>query len=443
MSHLGRRLTIYAMATTQHIPIASLVEHAEALEADMPLALALPEFARRSRPFLGVLEQGRFVGLANGSEISQALSSQFGHALFGRSALKNHTSAQALVVAPETPLTDLLKLAAARNDRDFFMDIAVVAADRTFVGSIPMHRIVRLQTSLLLENLEDVKNKSRELANRNRQMEDDLRMAREVQLAILPDKPIFLNHADRTLTAQHYYRSSDQIGGDFFAVLQPAPDKLGLFVCDVMGHGIRSALITSNVSALLQESGRAAIDPGQLLTRLNQGLQRILHTVKDLIFVTAAYAVIDLGRNEVHYGQAGHPPAFLWRCGDSSSAPVPLTPDAEGPALGLIDDMNYATTTFAFCPGDILMQFTDGVVEAASEDGAEFGLDRVQRVFDQGAKAHEPDLAAYVAEAARAHAATGRFSDDVCVLVSRLQSKDSSEAATPKKRTAATAKRSA
>jgi serine phosphatase RsbU (regulator of sigma subunit) len=435
--------TIYAVATTQHIPIASLVEHAEALEADMQLAFALPEFARRKRQFLGVVEQGRYVGLANGSEISQALSSQFGHALFGRTPLKAHTSAQALVVAPETPLTDLLKLAAARNDGDFFMDIAVVAADRTFVGLIPMHRVVRLQTSLLLENLEDVKNKSRELADRNRQMEDDLQMAREVQLAILPDKPVCLTHAGRSLTTQHYYRSSDQIGGDFFAVLQPAPDKLGLFVCDVMGHGIRSALITSNVSALLQESQSAALDPGQLLTRLNQGLQRILHSVHDLIFVTAAYAVIDLGCNEVHYSQAGHPPAFLWRCADGSSAPVPLTPEAEGPALGLIDDTVYVTATFAFCPGDILMLFTDGVVEAASEDGTEFGMERVQKVFNQGAKAHEPDLAAYVAEAARAHAASGRFSDDVCVLVSRLQPADTSQAATLQALTASTGVRSA
>jgi sigma-B regulation protein RsbU (phosphoserine phosphatase) len=104
--------------------------------------------------------------------------------------------------------------------------------------------------------------------------------------------------------------------------------------------------------------------------------------------------------------------------------------------------MVYVTATFAFCPGDILMLFTDGVVEAVSEDGMEFSLDRVQRAFDQGAKAHESDLAAYVAEAARAHAAAGRFSDDVCVLVSRLQPEDTSQAATQQRPTSTTALRS-
>ena len=417
------------MATSQHIPIANLVEHAEALDANTPLALAQPEFARRDRHFLGLVADGRFVGVVNGREISQALGSQFGHALFGRSAVRNHTMANALVVAPETPLTDLLKLASARNDADFFTDIAIVSAEQIFVGLIPMHRLARLQTSLLLENLTEVQIKSSELAARNRQMEDDLRMAREVQLAILPNQPFCLEHAGHALTTQHFYQPSEQIGGDFFAVLHPAPDVLGLFVCDVMGHGVRSALITTIVSAMVQESRSGALDPGELLTGLNQGLQRIIRSVGDLIFVTAAYAMIDLTRNEVHYAQAGHPPGFLWRSTVGASAPIPLTPEAEGPALGLIDDMVYVASNFPFFPGDALMLFTDGVVEAAAGDGQEFGTERLQRVFNRAITMREPDVAARIADAARAHAANGDFSDDVCVLVSHLQAADKVECA--------------
>jgi hypothetical protein len=171
-----------ATAISKHIPIANLVDDAEALDADTPLALAQPEFARRKRPFLGVVGAGRFVGVVNGSETSQALGSQFGHALFGRAVVRNHTMANALVVTPETLLTELLTLASARNDADFFTDIAVFAADQTFVRLIPIHRVVRLQTALLLEYLAEVQDKGCELAARNRQMEDDLRMAREIQL---------------------------------------------------------------------------------------------------------------------------------------------------------------------------------------------------------------------------------------------------------------------
>jgi serine phosphatase RsbU (regulator of sigma subunit) len=411
------------MATSQHVPIANLVDHAEVLDADTPLALAQPEFARRKRPFLGVVAEGRFVGVVNGSEISQSLGSQFGHALFGRAVVRNHTMPNALIVTPDTPLTELLTLASGRNDADFFTDIAVVAADLTFVGLIPIHRVVRLQTSLLLENLAEVQDKSRELAARNRQMEDDLRMAREIQLAILPNKTLCLEHAELMLTTRHFYQSSDQIGGDYFTVLQPAPDKLGLFICDVMGHGVRSALITTMVSAMLREAHDATLDPGRLLTNLNRGLQGILQSVGELIFVTAAYAVIDLARNEIDYAQAGHPPAFLWRSKEGASAPVPLLPEAEGPALGLIDGMVYVTANFAFSPGDALMMYTDGVVEATAADGAEFGMDRVQQAFDRAIMAHEPDVATCVAETSRVHAAQNHFSDDVCVLVAHLQLK--------------------
>ena len=411
------------MATSQHVPIANLVDHAEVLDADMPLALAQLEFARRKRPFFGVVAEGRFAGVANGSEISQALSSQFGHALFGRAVVRNHTMPNALVVTPDTPLTELLTLASGRNDADFFTDIAVVAADQTFIGLIPVRRVVRLQTSLLLENLEEVQDKSRELAARNRQMEDDLRMAREIQLAILPNETLCLEHTGHMLTTRHFYQSSDQIGGDYFTVLQQAPDKLGLFICDVMGHGVRSALITTMVSAMLQEAHDASLDPGRLLTSLNLGLQGILKSVGELIFVTAAYAVIDLSRNEIIYAQAGHPPAFLWRSKDAVSAPVPLSPEIQGPALGLIDDMVYVAANFAFSPGDAFMMYTDGVVEATAADGAEFGMDRVQRAFDRALTTREPDVATCVAAAARGHAAKNLFSDDVCVLVAHLQLK--------------------
>jgi sigma-B regulation protein RsbU (phosphoserine phosphatase) len=254
-------------------------------------------------------------------------------------------------------------------------------------------------------------------------MEDDLRMAREIQLAILPSKTLCLEHAGHMLTTRHFYQSSDQIGGDYFTVLQPAPDRLGLFICDVMGHGVRSALITTMVSAMLQEAHDASLEPGRLLTSLNLGLQRILRSVGELIFVTAAYTVIDLSRNEISYAQAGHPPAFLWRSKDGVSAPVPHSPEAEGPALGLIDDMVYVTANFAFSPGDALMMYTDGVVEATAADGTEFGMDRVQRAFDRAITTREPDVATCVAEAARGHAAQNHFSDDVCVLVAHLQLK--------------------
>jgi sigma-B regulation protein RsbU (phosphoserine phosphatase) len=412
---------LVAMATTRHVPITNLVHHAEWLDAELPLAQAQVEFVRRGRNFLGVVSGGLFVGVAVGHQISQMLGSQFGHALFGRNPVRNHVTFDALVATPETPLTELLKLASGRSDTFFFEDIAVVTAEGVFVGMIPMHRVARLQTSLLLENIAEVENQRQELAGRNRQMEDDLRMAREVQLAILPVVSVRLGHGRQVVTTQHFYQPSDLIGGDFFAVFQPSATTLGLLVCDVMGHGVRSALITTIISALVHEAQPAHLDPGRMLTSLNQNLQKILQSVGATIFVTAAYAVIDLTKNAVAYGQAGHPPGFLWCAADGKSAPLLLSPEEEGPALGLFDDMVYATKRFAMGTGDALMLFTDGVVEAATVSGDEFGTERLRLAFDRALESDTPDVAAAVAEAARTHAAGNRFADDVCVVIARLQ----------------------
>lgn len=416
------------MATPPIVSIASLVEHAETLDAATLLTVAQPEFARRKRHFFGVLRQGRFVGMASGHQLSQALSSRFGYALYSRAVLQEHLMANALVVPPDIPLTDLVQLASVRENADFYDDIAVVTEDRHFIGLIPMHRVVRLQTSLLLDNLAEVHTKSAELAARNHQMEDDLRMAREVQLAILPNRPRRLTHGGRCLTTSHFYQPSELIGGDFFAVFQPAPDKLGLCVCDVMGHGVRSALITTHISALMQESHRTALDPGQFLSGLNRGLQPILQSVGKLIFVTAAYALIDLAQDEVHYAQAGHPRGLHWRSADKAAAPVPIHADAEGPALGLFDDFEYAASRFAFCTGDTLLLYTDGLVEATAADETEFGTARMQQSFAEAMISEAPAPAARVAEAARAHAAEGKFTDDACVLVATLRDEAASGA---------------
>lgn len=407
------------IANPAEVRLSELVEHADYLDAQVSLTAAQAEFARRGRRFLGVIESGRFVGMASEREITQLLSQQFGHALFGRLPVRQHVMKDALAITPDEPLTELLKLTAARNEAAFYHDIALISAQREFLGFIPVHRIVRLQTSLLLANLAEVEEQRRELAARNRQMEEDLRMAREVQLALLPDRPTRIEYAGRVVETQHIYEPADVIGGDFFAVFSPAAGVVTFCMCDVMGHGVRPALITAILCALLEESRAQAADPGAVLTQINRSLQSVLRSVGDLIFVTAAYGVIDLARGELRYAQAGHPTPFLWRASASTAAELPLDPDAAGPALGLLDDFSYATTACAFGPGDALMLYTDGVLEVVDSGDVEFGGDRLRASFAEALARGGPDIAPAVVETARRFAGVRRFPDDVCVLVAR------------------------
>jgi serine phosphatase RsbU (regulator of sigma subunit) len=94
-------------------------------------------------------------------------------------------------------------------------------------------------------------------------------------------------------------------------VLALSETQAGLFICDVMGHGVRSALVTAMVRGLVEELRPIAVDPGQLLTRINSDLRAILQQTGTPLFTTAFYMVADLERRQIFYANAGHPRPFL------------------------------------------------------------------------------------------------------------------------------------
>jgi sigma-B regulation protein RsbU (phosphoserine phosphatase) len=259
----------------------------------------------------------------------------------------------------------------------------------------------------------------RKIAEKNRQLEEDLLMAHEVQLAMMPAPQAPLEFGGLTLRLAHRYEPAGDMSGDFYAVLRISDHSVGLLVCDVMGHGVRSALITAMVRAMLEQLRPIASDPGALLTSLNRDLTRILRQAGGLIFVTAAYVVIDLRERRLAYSQAGHPTPL--RCDGSGPAvrPISCPEDVAGPALGLIDDFAYATSHEGIGPNARVILYTDGVTEAAMASGEEFGEARLAESLSRSR--HRPlgdALEGTVIDARRF--AGDAFADDVCILGAEL-----------------------
>lgn len=402
------------------VRLEDLVEHCDQLDAQVTLMAAQTEFIRRKRRFLGVSSGGKFCGVACAQEITGRLSLQFGHALFGRAIVREHLMLNTLVFTPDTPLTDVLKLASARHEREFYHDIALVSREREFIGMIPVHSLVRLQTSLLLNNLVEVKKQRRELRASNRRMEEDLRMAREVQLALLPGEVTRMQYAGNVIETDYIYEPAELIGGDFFSVFSPGPGLLACCICDVMGHGVRPALITAILRAMIEESQTDAHDPGPFLSEMNRSFKTMLRRIGDLIFVTVGFGVIDLARAKLYYSQAGHPNPFLWRAERGAAEELMLEPDSAGPALGLMDDFAYVTTETDFRPGDELLLYTDGIHEVTASDGREFGTHRLLYAYNAAHRQGRSDIAPALLGAARRFSGSQSFPDDVCLLVARF-----------------------
>ena len=109
--------------------------------------------------------------------------------------------------------------------------------------------------------------------------------------------------------------------------------RAGLFICDVMGHGVRSSLVTAVVHALIMELASKVTDPGALLTEMNHSLSRTLKQMPEMIFTTAFYMTIDATDGRTLFTSAGHPKSLLLR-GDGSGVEALMQDDTgRGAAL--------------------------------------------------------------------------------------------------------------
>jgi phosphoserine phosphatase RsbU/P len=136
-----------------------------------------------------------------------------------------------------------------------------------------------------------------ELREKNAQLEQDLETARELQNALLPQQyPRFPRSAlpeASALRFHHFFRPSSSVGGDFFQVFQLSDSAAGVLICDVMGHGVRAALVAMILRTLVEDLRVQATDPAKFLQELNRGISRILKHTHLSIFVSALYQALE------------------------------------------------------------------------------------------------------------------------------------------------------
>lgn len=402
------------------VDLRTLTAHTESVAAVATVEAVQAVLAKKNVDFIAVLDGTRLCGVCARREVMQHLSSRYGFALNARQPVQGFLMAQPLMVTVVTPITEVFKAASARDPHELFDDVVLVDSDGKYVGMIPMSTLVRLQTDFLLQNNARLEASREEIAAKNRAMEADLLMAREVQLAMLPQTPAPERAGGAELRIASRFQPASGVSGDFFDVLRIADGQVGILVCDVMGHGVRSALITAMVRALLEQLREVADRPGVLMTRLNRDLTHILRQTGSLIFVTAAYAMIDVGTRKLRYAQAGHPTPLRWNAQTRTVGPMECPPEVAGPGLGLIDDFEYTASEAEFGEGDRLVLFTDGLFEAANAEGTEYGLERL--AMQAGETATQPLETALQSMVASVTAFTAGavFADDVCLIAAEL-----------------------
>jgi phosphoserine phosphatase RsbU/P len=260
---------------------------------------------------------------------------------------------------------------------------------------------------------------NQELREKNTEMQDDLKMAREIQEAFIPQQyPAFPGRAPAKESALRFYSRylpTATVGGDFFHILQLSDTMAGVFICDVMGHGVRAALVTAIQRALVEELASVAERPDEFLTQINRALISILRRTRTPMFVSAFYLVADLSSGVLRYANAGHPnPLHLRR--DKGVVEFLSNGERPGPALGVFEDSVYRMHETTLDVHDFVMLFTDGLFEVEGEGGDYYDQQQLVAAVRRRRKFDAPQLFDELLKEINDFSATKAFIDDVCLV---------------------------
>jgi serine phosphatase RsbU (regulator of sigma subunit) len=206
-----------------------------------------------------------------------------------------------------------------------------------------------------------------------------------------------------------------QVSGDFFHVRRISDQIAGVFVCDVMGHGVRSAMITATMRALVEELPSEAIQPGAALERLNHDLHVILQQNDETMYASAVYVTIDAANLQVRWATAGHPSPLHLRRRDGTVELMKPPAGKRGKVLGLFEQSSYPTCEAILQPDDVLLLYTDGIYEVFNEE-KEFGIEGFMATLHQYLGLPMSQCLDRTLEAVHAFGHSANFEDDVCLL---------------------------
>lgn len=239
---------------------------------------------------------------------------------------------------------------------------------------------------------------------KNRRVEDDLKLAHEVQQAFLPQKRPNFN----AYSFYSFYRATNQVGGDYFDYIPIDEHRLAIIVADVVGHGIAAALLMAKVAAESRFAMATTKDPTAAIHEINRNLSG-LNVDR---FATALLGILDTRDHTFTYVNAGHiPPVVRTANGD-----VELVHGESGLPIGVVEDAEYEATRFELNDGDVLILFTDGINECMNKEGEILGLTNLLEGIRASQTKTPSTIGKEICQIANRHMGANPPFDDICLV---------------------------
>jgi serine phosphatase RsbU (regulator of sigma subunit) len=241
-------------------------------------------------------------------------------------------------------------------------------------------------------------------------MREEIEYARKIQLSMLPQGAPDLGWLDFSAASL----PATEVGGDYYDYFRLSPTRLALVIADVAGHGLASGLLISGVRSCLYVLEDDLASPAAVFDRLNRMVRR---TGTRRTYVTMSLAVIERPPGQVVLTCAGHPPLLHWRAaaGEVEEVGRGALPLGTGLAARFEQDQR------AVGPDDVILMYTDGLVEARNERGQEYGDERLRRAFARAAGRSAREVRDSILSDLANFKGNTEQSDDITLVVARLR----------------------
>ena len=238
------------------------------------------------------------------------------------------------------------------------------------------------------------------------QAKRELDLAAQVHLTLIPEN---IDNA-RVSIAINYLPFSG-VGGDYANYKLLNDGNIIFTICDVTGHGIAAALLVNRLDSEFERLARVNAQPGHLLNRFNNFIKENFEGTR--MFLSAFCGLLNFSTMKLIYSNYGHPPQFLYQAKDSSVTRL----SAQTHFMGILRqklNMKYEDV-IDIEPGDRLICFTDGLIEADRADNEMFGYERLKEFISKNTSLTNEEFNENLIEEVESFSVDG-FDDDLCVL---------------------------
>jgi phosphoserine phosphatase RsbU/P len=249
-------------------------------------------------------------------------------------------------------------------------------------------------------------------ANEKKRLDHDLEIARDIQRVLLPAEPPSVNGFE----ISGINVPARQVSGDYFDYIKVDEERLGVAIADVSGKGVPASLIMAICRSVLRSQAAQNPSPADVLQKVNR---QLYPDIKEDMFISMAYVILNHARNAVTLSRAGHDAPLLYKRASQTITPLKTPGMVVGIDSGSVFDRLTTDVAVPLERDDCLLLYTDGVTEALDSGGDEFGIERTMESVRASAKGGAQAIVTRLIDDLRTFVGSQPQNDDITLIAIR------------------------